>query len=240
MWVFCRISAAPMRSPWRASSLFCASILFPPLGNWCHSSRLWIVPLKPKVNCLLTPGGLYLWSRPSQIAQGSWSYWKNVLNTIFWNIWNVNLVSQNLFNPFTETSRKNRIYSKQKRSQDSAFKQVCLSFESKFQIIFLVGTKIHLPECHVIFLDLILCFFLNLCKEIKLIYHLVVAQHLWYKVKDEEIGELFSLLQMYGSVSVHLSKNLVDYYFNLSHICPFKHLFWYHILKWKYIIFWKY
>lgn len=62
---------------------------------------------------------------------------------IFWNIWNVSLVSQNSLNPFTETPANTRMYSKQEGSQHSAFKQVYFNFESKFQIIFLVGNKTH-------------------------------------------------------------------------------------------------
>lgn len=47
-----------------------------------------------------------------------------------------------------------------------------------FFFFFWWPTKHTSLKCLVIYLGLILCFFLNVCKEVKLIYHLMVAQNL--------------------------------------------------------------
>lgn len=93
-----------------------------------------------------------------------------------------------------------------KRSQDSGSKQAYLNFESKFQIFFFFWwpTKNTCLKCLVIYLGLILCFFLNVCKEVKLIYHLTVAQNLRYKVNHEEIEKLGFFV---ADVSAHFSKH---------------------------------
>lgn len=87
---------------------------------------------------------------------------------IFWNTRNVNLIRKNLFSSFIDTLMNTRKQSKQKRSQDSTFKQLLFQFRKLISDNFLFSNKTQLPKCLVIYLDLILCFFLDLCNGNKI------------------------------------------------------------------------
>lgn len=89
--------------------------------------------------------------------------------------------------PFTDTSVKTRVYSKQERCQDNAFKWL-FQFWRSISDNFLLGNKTHPPKCLVINLDLLYVSSSIYVKKIKLIYYLKKNKNKKLLVKSKQGG----------------------------------------------------